>query len=80
MTTYDEWKTTEPDNAASPAHLYDNGYEDGWQHGYQSALHDAQMAVSALLQTITAYGNMDCDIVHIDEAMDAIRELARAKP
>ena len=76
--TYDHWKTTEPDvdDDAGPgtARLYDNGYQDGWKHGYESALHDAEQSIKALLRD---YFDWD---VPLDEALGAIRELAKAKP
>ena len=73
--TYDHWKTTEPEPDESVRGLPRDDYTEGFAHGYTSALTDAELTLAALVKTITAYG-LDTDIVHIDDAIEAIRALA----
>lgn len=61
---------TSPENTA---------YELGWKHGYEAGLQDAEQMLLTKQRTVQAYG-MDCEVIQIDEALDAIHDLARAKP
>ena len=62
----------------TPGKDRDAGYRDGWKHGYESALHDAENAMIANVHAVQFYDE-DRAAVLINEAIRAIRELAKAK-
>ena len=83
MSNYDAWKLRSPDDERNDEdHRTDDaeeGYRDGWQHGYESALNDVRQMLIANVHAVQFYGE-DRAAVLFNEALDAIRELAKAKP
>lgn len=60
------------DDDSRSHHDYDLGYNDGWRHGYESALRDAELEIASLVSI--------SDRATIDTAISIIRELAKATP
>lgn len=53
---------------------YNEGYAIGFDHGFDDAIRGVEQVLLAKQRSVQAYG-MDCEVIQIDEALDAIRSL-----